>query len=355
MRILVLLSRRQGGRDAAGDPYAQTFRSTFADKVVGNLVGEPGFCSACAGDCTGCRRAYDRRFGDSIAGIVELPAVLPYLLERPDRYVPADVPAHDVLLAINVHEQILLACIRRAKRWQTRGVIAPIEAGGWISPAARAEGARIAEEVGVEADFPKPFCAFDPPAGTVLAEFRQRFHVGKPHVELTIEHRRITRACVHVSAACGATYYVARHLAGKSLDDDLKYDVVAKRLHCYPCTSSMAWDDEIGDTIMHVAGQAHYEILAPLAAPEAHAPDEPEMVLSPVGIMIPRPAAPAENLRNIERAKEGILEGLAAAGAVSLAELRANRRLPSAAVYSALLILKRQGTIRAVGDRITRA
>ena len=355
MRVLVLLSRRQGGRDAAGEDYVQTFRSTFADKVVGNLVGDPGFCSACAGDCTGCRRAYDRKFGDSIAGIIEMPAVLPYLLERPDRYVPDDVPAHDILLAVNVHEQILLACLRRAKRWNTRGVVAPIEAGEWISPAARAEGARIAAETDVQADFPKPFCAFDPPAGTVLAEFRRRFHVGKPHVELTVEHRRITRAYVHVSAACGATYYVARHLAGKSLDDDLKYDVVAKRLHCYPCTSSMAWDDEIGDTIMHVAGQAHYEILADLVAPEARPPDEPEMVLSPVGVMVRRPPAAAEGLRNIERAKESILEALATTGAVSLAELRANRRLPSAAVYSALLILKRQGRIRAVGGRITKA
>ncbi|GAG37540.1 unnamed protein product, partial [marine sediment metagenome] len=165
----------------------------------------------------------------------------------------------------------------------------------------------------------------------------------------TLRDERIERAYVEVSAACGATYYVARWLAGKRVDDDLKYEVVSKRLHSYPCTASMAWDDEIGDTVMHVAGQAHYEILAPLAV---GLPEATPMVRSPTGLMIPEPVPSRENLRNIEKAREAILEDLAGGKPVSLESLRRRRRISSAAMYSAVLMLTREGKVRRQGERI---
>ena len=102
MRILILRSRRYtGGQEK--DDYTQRFGGVYAEKVIGNLIGEEGFCASCGPDCTACRKAYDRGFRDNIAGVISLPGVLPYLLEKPETHVPRDVPKHEILLAVNVH------------------------------------------------------------------------------------------------------------------------------------------------------------------------------------------------------------------------------------------------------------
>ena len=353
MNVLILRSRRQRRGRKEKDAYTETFSEVYASRVIGNLVSEEGFCTACGADCTACREPYDRRFGDNIAGIIDLPGELPHLLEKPERYVPREIPPHDILLAINVHEQILLEFLERCGRRGTLGAVVPIEAGEWVSGAARRRAEEICAPARVEVSFPKPFCAFDPPAGGALAEFRDRFHIGKPSVELTVREGVIERAHVHVSAACGATYYVARHLEGRRTDGDLRHDVVARRLHSYPCTASMAWDEELCDTIMHVAGDAHYEILAPLTG-EAPA-GEPAMVRSPVGQMVFPPPSRKENIENIERAKEAILAALAAAEAVSLADIECQGKLTPAALSSAVLLLKQEGKVRTEAGRIVRA
>ena len=299
--------------------------------------------------CTGCRKDYDRRFGQSIAGIIALPSCLPHLLETPWEYVPADAPAHDVLLAINVHEQILIEFIRRGPDWGTRGVVVPMEASDWISASARSDARGLGEKHGIEVAFPKPFCAFDPPAGSFLSQFREEFHIGKPSVKLEIADGRIVRAHVAVSAACGATYYIARWLEGRHIGDDLRYEVVAKRMHSYPCTASMKWDEELNETPLHVAGEAHYEILAQInETPRDDAP----MVRSPLGVMVHRPVPLAENVAKVEEAKSAVLHDLAAGKQVTLQSLRTRRGITPAAMNSALLLLKQEGKIRVKGSRI---
>jgi len=352
MRILILRSERGASGRKPTDAYTQEFGAAYAEKVIGNLIGEKGFCTACGPDCNDCRQAYHRRLGDRIAAVLSFPAVLPYLIEAPRRYVPREMPPHEILLAVNIHEQILLEVLKRCGGLGTRGVVVPLEAADWVSGSARAEAEAICGRDGIEMAFPKPFCSFDPPAGSVLAEFRRRFCIGKPRVALTVRNGRIERTHVEVSAACGATYYVARWLAGKRVDDDLKYEVVAKRMHSYPCTASMKWDEELGDTPLHVAGQAHYEILAPLT-PESR--EGPEMVMSPLGRMLPKPVSARENVQNVERAKDAILEDLAIKGTVSLRSLRQRRRITPAAAYSAVLLLKQEGKIRTEGKKIVKS
>ena len=353
MRILILRSRPALPGGELNDPYTQEFRSRFADRVIGNLHGEEGSCASCGPDCVQCRQGYDRRFASHIAAVIELPAALPYLLENPAEHVPADIPHHDVALAINIHEQVLVEFARRCGRYGTRGLVVPMEAHDWVSGAAREQTRDICDRTGIEVDFPKPFCDFDPPAGSFLAGFRSQFCIGKPDVELTVADGIITEACVGVSAACGATYYVARWLVDRSVGDDLAHEVVAKRLHSYPCMASMAWDDELGDTVLHVAGEAHYEILAPLGVRSAG--DEVDMVPSPVGGMIPRPAPPKENIENIERAKAAILADLARYGSTSLQDLTRRCGPNLAAAQSALLLLKQAGKIRTEGGKIVKA
>ena len=351
MKVLILRSRRLPNGEPP-DAYAQEFDTAYAERVIANLVGEEDFCSSCGPDCVNCRRDYDRRFAGNIAAVIDLPAVLGHLLETPGDFVPDKIPPHDILLAIGVHEQILLALLERLAGGPTRGVVVPLEAPDWISPSAKNQAEEICRDAGIEISLPKPFCDFAPPPGSVLDEFRRKFCIGKPEVELSVQNGSIEKAHVKVSAACGATYYIARWMTGKRVDDDLKYDVIARRLHSYPCTASMKWDNELGDTVMHVAGKAHYEILRQLGDESEH---EPEMIASPIGVMVHKPLADRENIRNIEQATEAILERLATDGSVSLESLRTQRKISPAAAYTAVLILTQQGRVRTEGNMIVPA
>lgn len=349
MRIVILRSRPVDHTPETDDDYLQQFDTLYAERVIGNLVGEPGFCSACGPDCIDCRARYDRRFGSHIAAVLDLPAVLPYLLEQPEEFVPRDVPAHDVLLAIHIHEQILLEVLRACPAWGTRGVVVPLEATDWVSGSARQQAADICGQTGVQIEFPRPFCRFNPPADSPLDEFRRSFHIGQPDVRLDIQDDKIETTRVEVSAACGATYYVARWLEGRRTDEDLAHDVIAKRLHSYPCTASMKWDDELDDTPLHEANRAHDEILAPLGPTAGR---ETEIVRSPVGTVIRKPRPVRENAQQIEKAKQIVLEELKPEGVVSLSALRRNGRIPPAALHTALLLLKQAGKIKAEGQNI---
>ena len=351
MKVLVLHSQRRASGHKPPDAYAQTFGSSYAEKVLRNLKGESGSCTSCGPQCNACRAPYGRRFAGAIAGAIAFPAVLPYLLEKPEGYVPRDLPSHDVLLAINIHEQILIEIISRCAERGTRGVVVPLEAPDWVSGSARAEARALCRRLGMEIAFPKPFCSFAPPAESVLAAFRARFHIGKPEVRLRVEDGRIAEAHVEVSAPCGATYYVARWLTGERLDEDLKYRVVSKRLHSYPCTASMKWDPELGDSALHLAGQAHYEILAPF---EDAVRQSPQMVMSPVGRMVLKPVPVRDNVANIQQARAAVLKELEDSDTVSLKRLRRKQTIIPAALDSALLILKREGKVRVERDRIRR-
>jgi len=221
-------------------------------------------------------------------------------------------------------------------------VVVPLEAPGGVCGATKKQAREICSVQKIEIAFPKPFCSFKPEAGTFLDTFRRYFHIGYPEVELTVENGRITDTNVIVSAACGATYYIARWLKGKRLDENIKIDVVSKRLHSYPCTASMAWDDEINDTPLHIGGHAHYAILDPVQYTEE---EDSQMIASPLGMMLQKPVPVHENLKNIQTAMDYIQERLDTENAIPLSQLRSTDKISPAAMSSALLILKKEGKI----------
>jgi len=344
MKLVILRSEKTGIEKHPDDHYLQEFNTHYAERVIGNLRGQPEFCSACAHDCRQCREPYRRDFRRDIAGVFSFPSVLPYLIEKPQQHVPADVPAHDAILAIHIHEQILLEMLQHCPRWGTRCVVVPLEAPDWMSPGARTKAAALCRANRVEIDFPKPLCGFKPPPGTALAEFREYFHIGYPDVEVAVENGIITKANVKVSAACGSTYYIARWLVGRSVDDDLATEVISKRLHSYPCTASMERDPELfDDTPLHVAGEAHKKILAPIKdLPDA----THDRVLSPMGRWVLKAPSATDTLKSIERAKELILEEHRIHGAVTFERLHAKAPdLNHTAYISALLLLKKEGRL----------
>ena len=330
MKIAIFRNSRPTGGPATDD-YSQELDSVYADRVLASLRGQ---CTACGQECVECRSGYGRRPDADIA-VVELPAVLPYLLEDPGRYVPRAVPPHDVLIAINIHEQVLLEVLRSCRRWGTRGVVVPLEAPAWVGSGTIAEAERICQSLNVEIAFPKPFCTFSPRDG-ILAEFRKTWRVGYPDVELELKDGRIAKAYVNVSAPCGATYYVARWLLGKNREDDLKYDVISRRLHSFPCTASMAWDDTLGDTVMHQSGKAHFRILEQLGLDSSSMPQ--------MHSGLPKPVPVAENVKKIADAAEMVLK--LAARKQPLDKLHELANATPAALNCALILLRNEGRIR---------
>ena len=353
MRIAFLRSRRCEADANPDDAYVQTFDTRYAERVIGNLTGDEDFCRACGPDCIGCREPYHRRFAGHIVADVSFPSVLPYVIENPQRHVPDNMPPHDVLIAIAIHGQVLLECVKAAPKWGTRGIVVPIEAPDWVRGGTIREAERICTHNGVEIAFPKPFCNFKPPEGGVLATFRRAFHVGFPEVTFTVSQGRIEKAHVDVSAPCGCTYFIARGLEGRRLDEDLKFEIISKRLHSYPCTASMAWDDEIGDTILHVAGDNHYRLLEQLGA-QAEADRAGTTRLSPHGVPLPEIVPPAENLQKIEDAQAAVLSALDEREGLSLAELR-ETGVSGGALSTALVVLKKEGRIRMEGAKVFKA
>ena len=166
MKAVVLRSIKSGTEGEGGNPYLQEFDTYYANRVVGNLRSEEGFCTSCSDECYFCREPYDRRFADDIAVVIDFPAVLPYVLEDPRPYVPERLPRHDILLVFNIHEQILLEVLKQCSQWGTRGVVVPLESPGWATGAGRAQANRICAEHGIEIAFPKPFCGFNPAPGS---------------------------------------------------------------------------------------------------------------------------------------------------------------------------------------------
>lgn len=342
MKTVVLRSCGAGAADGLRPEYVLALNTAFACRVLGNLLDEAGFCTACQDQCTACRRRYRRPLHSSIAAVVDFPAELPYLLEAPASYVPAQMPSHDVLLALCIHEQILLEILKAGRRFGTKGVVVPLEATDWITPAARRAAEEICAEQHIEIAFPKPFCSFDPNDDSVLGRFRRHFRIGAPEVDLVIRDGIIEQAQVNVTAACGATCYIARWLEGRSLDDDLKHDVVSRRLHSYPCTASMEWDDELGDTPLHISGQMHYRILDSITE-ETLAREQ--FVQTPLGLTLPKPVPIQENLRIVADAKQKVISLLAEDPAMSLVRLRQDAKVSPAALNTALLELKKGGRI----------
>ena len=345
MRLVVLCSQKTGVEQAPDDPYLQEFNTHYAERVIGNLRGKPEFCAACAAECLHCRDPYRRDFSGDLAGVFAFPAVLPYVLESPDQYVPPEIPPHDALLAIHIHEQILLEILRHCGRWGTKCVVVPLEAPDWITRSARARAIALGQANGFEIAFPKPFCGFKPSPGTTLAAFRDHFHIGYPEVELTVAGGKITQANVIASAACGSTYYIARWLVGRSLEDELVTEVISRRLHSFPCTASMERDPELGgDTPLHIAGQAHNLMLARV---KELPPPLTDRVLSPHGQWIQKAPSATDTRKSIERAKAVILEEVRARGTYALAQVRAKAPdLNPAAFVSAALLLKKEGKLR---------
>ncbi len=242
-------------------PFHSVFENGYAKKFIKHLIDDRSVCTFCGKSCINCRKAYGLNFKEEIAGVHKLSAKLLYYIDDPAKYLPNTLPFHDILIAINIHEDILLALPKAAKEAGAKGLIVPCEHPDWLTRWGRGRLTQICNELGLECAFPKPFCALtksdDHPT---INEFIDHFMIGRPVMKIETKDGVIEKATIKVSAPCGATYLVAHKLKGVKLDDDIDA-VVAKYWHSYPCIASMKTDPELGDTILHKAGHIHYGIV----------------------------------------------------------------------------------------------
>jgi hypothetical protein len=105
--------------------------------------------------------------------------------------------------------------------------------------------------MGVASTFPRPLCSLRETEEPITDEFVRRF--GAPSVELeSYDGRTVGRLIVRRGAPCGCTDFVARGLEGVPLDEAVARAGLLH--HHYPCLASMAREDDLGDTLMHVSG-----------------------------------------------------------------------------------------------------
>ncbi|MBI5695991.1 MAG: hypothetical protein HZC51_09690 [Nitrospirae bacterium] len=266
MKLLIVCNDRWD--PAPRMPFSVIMEDIFAERVVQHLKNDyQHLCNGCDKDCDHCRDKYPVLFPvdfkEDIAGVILLPAEMPYYVDDPGDYFPEKLPEHDVVIAIHIHEDLLLSLPQRSKDAGGKLFIAPSEDPAWLSQWIRGRLKKICDNLGLETSFPKPFCTMTAgPDQPLLAEFMKQFRIGKPHITIKVQDGKIIDSQVITSAPCGCTYYVCRNLIGKDVDEDLNVDVTAKYWHSYPCVASMDVDRELGDTPLHKGGYMHYECVA---------------------------------------------------------------------------------------------
>jgi hypothetical protein len=260
------------------DSFSVAFDDTFALRFLRHISNDENYCNGCGVLCDHCRDTYGIDFSGDVVDIIQLPSTLPYYVDDPLDIIGRQLPPHEATVAINVHQEVLLALPELASRAGSGVLIVPAEAPGWTSRWLKGQVKKSCRQLEMGCAFPKPFCSLAPGLHPAVDEFMEYFHIGKPRIELELGDGYIRNARVLRSAPCGNTYYVAFNLKGAPIDARVA-ETIAKYWHSFPCVASMEIDREMGETLLHMGGFMHY-----MAVQEA---------LAEAGIEVALPSSPA--------------------------------------------------------------
>ncbi len=244
---------------------ALIFSGEYGLRVLENLVNSIGHCSSCGHLCIERQCKYGKYgFSENIVGAyeVEEPGKLPELIDEPHKYLPSKLPQADIVLATGLHNDLYLELPNLLRKSDINALIIfredPKDAPLGIVRNVKEE----CDKYGIEFEAPKPSCTLRPNnKSKTISKFIREFRIGKPLIELELIEiptmRKITAVKLFTSAPCGTTWYVARQMLNYVLKDNTKkslrkmYDDIALHHHAAPCIGSMAYDRELGDTILH--------------------------------------------------------------------------------------------------------
>ena len=164
------------------------------------------------------------------------------------------MPESDLLIVLGVHQDILASLSQIVEKTGATAVIVPLEDPTWCPLGLQKQIESDLEAIKVEYSFPKPFCSLKPNDTTpMINEFIELSKMGMPKVEMNVDNELFSEKCrVLRSAPCGSSYYVIENLKAKHVSE--VDQEISKYHHAYPCTASMAIDNVLGDTILHIAG-----------------------------------------------------------------------------------------------------
>jgi hypothetical protein len=223
-----------------------------------------------------------------------LPPVLPQVIDYPEDYLPATLPAADLLLALGEHPGAAELLPEIAQLCGAREALIPIDNVAYLPPGLQRQVAGWLAAIGVTAVFPMPFCSltettcnayrrvqsYDAP---LVAEFAR--HFGQPAYTLTCGDAGgatvITAVDVLRDSPCGCARHVAAGLVGSDVEE--AEHVAGMRHHHFPCLASMAMTPDYNDTLMHVSGH----LLRDEVAREVKPYKRPTVYARPAGLHQP--------------------------------------------------------------------
>ena len=132
------------------------YNGKFGERVIGNLINYRNFCISCDKLCIFCRDEKALNFAGNITGIYTQPLGLPAYIEEPEKYLPHDLPESDVLLAINLHPDIISEFPGIAKNAGVRLIIAPVEEPNWMSAGLKSQVKEKCERLNIAFTAPVP-------------------------------------------------------------------------------------------------------------------------------------------------------------------------------------------------------
>jgi hypothetical protein len=204
------------------------------------------------------------------------PSHFPIVIDEPSDFLPASLPASDLILAVGEHAGIAELLPDVAKMTGATAMIAPIDRVEWLPKGLMNQLRGWMKQVGVECVFPKPFCSLTETSyslrgqrveynNPLVAEFARYF--GKPQIRVQVDEASKTISDVQViaDATCGCMRYVAQGIVGTKVDD-AEYQAGMLHHH-YPCLASMGIDPDYNDTLLHVSGNTFRDAFAEAIKP----------------------------------------------------------------------------------------
>ena len=189
------------------------------------------------------------------------PAGLPQIIDDPDDFLPASLPAADLLLALGEVPGLGQLVPDLIRRCGARAAIVPIDHTSATPAGLEGQLRGWLDAMQVAAVYPKPFCSLTESSYNVLRRqvgyddplirrFASAF--GCPMFRLTVREGRVAQAEVRRDSACGCARHVAENLPGTPVDDAT--EKAGMLHHHFPCLASMTQDPDYNDTLMHVSG-----------------------------------------------------------------------------------------------------
>ena len=208
----------------------------LAQKFVGNLINDDEFCKACElfekdVKCDKCREHLGN-FSNSIFFYDKLGENVPDFIEDPEDYLPKSLPQVDFIMVVGIHQDLLSGLPEYLKDKNIKAVIIPVENPKWVQPGLQVQVLEAFENYGIQAAFPKPFCALSKELDeynkegfnitrkrNFIYEFIDHYKIGVPIVSILLSEdgKSIEDSCVLQFAPCGSSYFIIKQLKAKYL------------------------------------------------------------------------------------------------------------------------------------------